>query len=212
MSWRFIFAVLIIIAGASAWGGLRLGDWLVAHGPPVVELPNHSQAATVPVLNADGRPFIAQPPQPLVDGRLAVPEPPPETHWEIPAQSIAETTFNPLVDLATTPITMDEAQQIAASGGQKLQGIADVGNLGLGTSATRVQNQPIQPIELPAMPTTPSPSANAGAWQAHLRQDLQTCSAQGFFDRPSCAWAARNKYCAANNAWGKVDDCPAKRF
>jgi len=204
MSWRFIFAVLIIVAGASAWGGLRLGDWLVAHGPAPVELPNHSARITVPVLNADGRPYVAEPPQPLVDGRLAIPEPVAQTDWHIPEQSLTETEQNPLVDLATTPITMDEAKQIAESGGQALAGIADVGGLGLGSVPTG--QQPLQPIE------TPAPPLSTGAWQASLRQDLQVCSAQGFFERPSCAWAARNKYCGPNNAWGKVADCPAKSF
>jgi len=56
------------------------------------------------------------------------------------------------------------------------------------------------------------PVGNAGAWQARLRQDLQACDAESFFDRPSCAWAARNRYCTPNNAWGRVADCPAKNF
>src|SRR5690606_24626630 len=67
MSWRIIFAVLIVMAGASAWGGLRLGDWLVAHGPVAPPVLVHPELANdVPVLDANGLPYTAQPPQPLV--------------------------------------------------------------------------------------------------------------------------------------------------
>lgn len=198
MSWRFIIAILLVAAGASAWGGLQLGDWLVAHGPVAKQVPSQTPVAVVPLLDANGQPFVAQPPQPLVDGHLAIPQKLPQVAWEIPDQSLNSTMANATIQVATTPITMVEAQQLASSGGQKLQGIADVGNLGLGAGA--VSNQPIQPVEVPPPPPPPAPvaSVNNQAWQARLRQDLQACSAQSFFDRPSCAWAARNKYCEPN--------------
>ena len=214
MSWRFIFVVLLIAAGASAWGGVHLGDWLVAHGPQAPVTADRPELSTVPVLDANGRPYVAQPPQPLVDGRLAVPEAPPEIAWEIPKKSLSETD-NPVIDLATTTITMMEAQQIAAAGNQQLQGIADVGDLGLGSGASSSGAQPLQPIEpvQTAGYVAPAPSgAQNNSWQASLRQDLQACSALGFFERPSCAWAARNKYCEPNKGWGKSGDCPAKSF
>lgn len=216
MSWRFIFAMLVIAAGASAWGGLRLGDWLVAHGPiapPVVEDP--SAILATPVLDANGLPFMAQPPQPLVNGQQGVPDVPDQIAWEIPDQSLDQTKATAAIELATTTITMEEAMQIAEAGtGQSFQGIADVGDLVLGTGGA---NQPLQPVEMaPAPPPPPiagTPAAGGNqAWQASLRQDLQACSAQSFFDRPSCAWTARNKYCEPNNAWGRTPDCPAKSF
>src|SRR5690606_27272963 len=132
MSWRFIFVVLAIAAGACAWGGVQLGDWLVAHGPqqaPAAAEP--PELSVVPVLDANGRPFVAQPPQPLVDGRLAVPEPLTEVAWQIPKKALTDTD-NPVIDLATTTITMVEAQEIAQAGNQRLVGIADVGDLNLG--------------------------------------------------------------------------------
>jgi len=70
----------------------------------------------------------------------------------------------------------------------------------------------VPPMFVPPPPPPPVVTPRNQSWQASLRQDLQACSAQGFFDRPSCAWAARNKYCEPNNAWGKVGDCPAKSF
>jgi hypothetical protein len=216
MSWRFIFAILVIAAGASAWGGLRLGDWLVAHGPVAPPIPEHPELSSVPVLDANGLPFVAQPPQPLMNGSLGVPEQPEQIAWQIPETSLDDTKSNSTIAVATTPITMDEARQIAeAQADGSLQGIADVSGLGLGTARQTAQNQPLQPIEVAPPPPPPSSSTQTAgnqAWQANLRQDLQVCSAQGFFDRPSCAWAARNKYCEPNNAWGRTPDCPAKSF
>jgi hypothetical protein len=215
MSWRFILAILILAAGASAWGGLRLGDWLVAHGPVAPSIPEHPELSSVPVLDANGKPFLAQPPQPLMNGTQGVPEQPEQIAWQIPETSLDETKSNQTIAVSTTTITMDEARQIAeGQGGGNLQGIADVGGLLGGGNRQVAQNQPLQPIEVapPPPPPAPEPAAANQAWQAHLRQDLQACSAQGFFDRPSCAWAARNRYCEPNKAWGRTPDCPAKSF
>lgn len=214
MSWRFMIAILVVAAGASAWGGIRLGDWLVAHGPVAPPIVPAGEISSVPVLDANGLPYVAQPPQPLVNGQQGVPEAPKQIAWQIPETSLDETKSTAAIDLATTTISMDEARLIAESGGsQALQGIADVSGLGLG-AAPNGQPMPLQPVEVAPPPPPPAPVAakNDQAWQASLRQDLQACSAQGFFDRPSCAWAARNKYCEPNNAWGRTRDCPAKSF
>lgn len=219
MSWRLILVALLLVAGASAWGGLQLGNWLVAHGPAAPVIEEHPELSSVPVLDANGLPYVAQPPQPLVNGQLGVPELPDHFSWEVSEASIEEIKSNPSIAIATTTITMDEARQIAEfmGGAQGLQGIADVGNLGLGAGQPAGQNMPLQPIEV-APPPPPPPAmvtpqgSNGNQWQASLRQELQACSALGFFDRPSCAWAARNKYCEPNNGWGRVRDCPAKSF
>lgn len=214
MSWRFIFGVLVVGLAASAWGGMRLGEWLVAHGPVAPPIPKFAELSDVPVLDANGQPYVAQAPQPLVNGQLGIPEAPEQIAWEIPPASLDETKSNSAIELATTTISMEEARMIAESGPeQSLQGIADVGGLGLGAGSLG-NGQPLQPIEVAPPPPPPPPVAtpNNQSWQASLRQDLQACSAQGFFDRPSCAWAARNKYCEPNNAWGRVADCPAKSF
>lgn len=78
MSWRLLFATLLLALGASAWGGIQLGDWLVAHAPPAAPAPGQDAAASQqPVLDANGRPYVAQPPQPRIDGTLGVPDNPP---------------------------------------------------------------------------------------------------------------------------------------
>lgn len=212
MSWRFILAILLVAAGASAWGGLHLGNWLVAHGPTSPVVPTHPELSDARVLDADGKPFMARPPQPLVNGRQGVPEAPDQVAWQIPETSASELESKAVIHLATTTITMDVARQIAEGDFNVpgLSGIADVGNLAGG----RGGDQSLQPVDVappPPAPSTGTPQSDH-AWQASLRQELQACSAKSFFDRPSCAWAARNKYCQPNNAWGRVRDCPAKSF
>ncbi|KAA0889603.1 hypothetical protein [Pusillimonas sp. ANT_WB101] len=212
MSWRFILAILLIAAGASAWGGLHLGNWLVAHGPSSPVESTDLQLANTPVLDANGQPFMAMPPQPLVNGRLGVPELPDQVAWQIPEASVRQLEASSAIQLSTTTITMDVARQIAQGDFDVpgLSGIADVGNLVGGGSG----RQPLQPVDMAPPPPAPSTATpqNDQAWQASLRRELQACSAKSFFDRPSCAWAARNKYCEPNNAWGRVGNCPAKTF
>lgn len=209
MSWRLIIAILLLAAGASAWGGLQLGDWLIVHSPAQIESrePTEVPVSKTPVLDANGQPFIAAAPQPLPDGRQGVPSLPPPVDWQL------QTT--PLIDehrpiaLATTTISMDEAialaQQNQGGDGSGLQGIANVGSL--------VAPQTVQPVDVPPPPPPPGnePDLNSGNWQAAFQAELKTCESLGFFSRPSCAWAARNKYCEAHDAWGRVQDCPAKK-
>jgi len=215
MSWRSLFALLIVAVAASAWGGLRLGNWLVAHGPALAKpLPDRVEVSSVPLLDANGKAVVAQPPQPLTSGGLGVPQAPAEVAWEIPAKSLDETKANQVVAVSTTPITMVEAQQIAKNNDSRhLVGIGDVGNLmGAQSGGAKPPLQPIDAPEPPPPPPNPSTAPESTAWQASLRQDLQACSAESFFDRPSCAWAARNKYCTPHQAWGTIKDCPAKSF
>lgn len=205
MSWRFLFILLLMAAGASAWGGVRLGEWLVAHGPATPVVTDQADLSDMPVLDADGRPFMAQPPQPLINGQLGIPQTVTDITWHIDADALHEVTGNPGIAIATTSITMDEALEIIAAGNTDFQGIADVGDLGLG--AADFNNMVTQ-----APVATPTPSDNNQGWQNSLSQELRACSALGFFDRPSCAWAARNRYCEPNNGWGRYRDCPAKNF
>ncbi|WP_353173342.1 hypothetical protein [Paracandidimonas soli] len=219
MSWRVLFAILIIAAGASAWGGFRLGDWLVAHTPESPVIPEYPELDGEQILGADGRPFFAQAPQPLVNGRQAVPEPPEPLDWKIEPDVVDRILSNPLISVATTRITLDEAIQIAgrqSGGSAQLDGLADLSGLGLFGGRTNANGQPLQPIDGGPIPPPPdigiSPEVQqaAGDWQAALARDLEACKSEGFFARPSCAWNARNKYCGPNNAWGRAPNCPAK--
>lgn len=204
MSWRFMFVVLIIAAGLSAWGGITLGHWLIAHGPETSPVTEELMVSDVPVLDADGLPYTAQPPQPLVDGRLGVPEPITSIAWDVPEKSLAEEAGELPIAIATTTITMDQDGEF--------QGLADVGDL---IGALQGNQQMLQPVDVPPPPPPPvagvQPQAD-GDWQTSLRQEINACSNLGFFERPSCAWAARNKYCGPRNAWGQTRDCPARSF
>jgi hypothetical protein len=213
MSWRFIFAVLLIAAGASAWGGLQLGNWLIAHGPEKAVYHNEPPMPKVPVLDANGHPYSAQPPQPLVNGQLGDEPKIPPVDWQIKPDESANATPNLNIAMATTTITMDQAKLIAGGGntqGNNLSGIADASSLVGGKPA----NAPLQPVDVPPPPPPPdqTPAPNtSGNWQAQFHRALQICAQKGFFERPSCAWDARNQYCEPNHAWGKVRDCPAKK-
>ncbi|MGB6243044.1 MAG: hypothetical protein WBF69_11270 [Castellaniella sp.] len=207
MSWRLIFAVLLLAAGASAWGGLQLGDWLIIHSPAQVQpAETPVELSDTPILDANGKPFIASAPQPLADGRLGVPSLPPPVDWQIQTTPLMD-EHRPIA-LATTTISMDEAIALAAQNqqGGGLQGIADLGTL--------ISSQSVQPIDVPSMPPPPNTAdtqvVGGNDWQAPFQAELKACEALGFFSRPSCAWAARNKYCEAHQAWGKAKDCPAK--
>lgn len=210
MSWRFMFVVLIIAAGLSAWGGITLGHWLIAHGPETSPVTEELMVSDVAVLDADGRPYTAQPPQPLIDGRMGVPEPVTNIAWDVPEKSLAEEAGELPIAIATTRITLEQARTL--SGPDGLQGLADVGDL---IGALQGNQQVLQPIEIPPPPAAPAPQTQPqadGDWQFRLHQEINACNSLGFFERPSCAWAARNKYCGPRNAWGHTRDCPARSF
>lgn len=215
MSWRVMFAILLVLAGASAWGGLRLGDWLVAHGPTAAAAPGRPELDPVEVLNADGRPFSQQPPQPLVNGQLAIPQGVEPVQWQIAESAAGDTLSSKVIAVSTSPITMVEAKEIAAMGQTRLSGIGDVGDLMTNLNTQTTGNVPLQPVEMPDQPPPPpqTPINGAGSgqanWQAKLQNELQQCSEESFFDRPSCVWSARNKYCTPNNAWGQIEECPS---
>ncbi len=212
MSWRFMFVVLIVAAGLSAWGGITLGHWLISHGPETPPVVENLMTSDVPVLDADGRPFTAQPPQPLLNGQHGVPDSTVQIAWQLPETSLAEEAGELPIAIATTTITMEEARNIALAGDAQFQGIANVGDL---IGALQSNQQSLQPIDVPPPPPAPGHDTAAGMdgdWQLNLRQEINACDRLGFFDRPSCAWSARNKYCAPRNAWGNARDCPAKSF
>jgi len=230
MSWRVLFAVLLLAIGGAAFGGIQLGDWLVAHAPPATPPTpgqENTEASQQPVLDANGRPYVAQPPQPRVDGTLGVPDRPAGADWTIPTVSLFDTVTDPSVQISRDGVSMDQARQLAASSDVPLpSGGSDVTTLdlqSLGNQGTGVQptsqlppirpaqdlaaNTPQQPV---AMTQSSAPQNNPGRWQDALRHELAQCAERGFFERPTCSWNARNKYCAPNRAWGAIPECPQR--
>ncbi|MFA5663032.1 hypothetical protein [Castellaniella sp.] len=212
MSWRLIIAFLLLAAGFSAWGGLQLGDWLIAHGPTQIQMPaHHPELDSSASLDAQGRPFVATAPQLLPNGRQGVPSMMPPVDWSIETTSLMEQA-GPIA-LATTTITLDQAIEQAAlrqMGGTPADPLAGIGVPGGGHFV-----QPIDVTEPSMSPDGPpvgrTGQVGGGSWQAEFRAELKACENVGFFSRPSCAWAVRNQYCEPNAAWGKVEGCPARK-
>lgn len=222
MSWRILLATLLLGIAASVWGGLQLGNWLIENGPLKSDVFDaYQDLYSVPTLDADGKPYVPAPPQPLVDGRLAVPETPEPEQWEIDTATDL-LTERPPIALATAAggfgggsVTRNH---VSPSG---LQGLAQVGNLQQNQLITSTPNENvIQPIDIGTPPPPPSqevqvsnlPVASNPNWQIDFQREFKACEALGFTKSPSCKWDARNKYCGPNNAWGRVPNCPAKSF
>lgn len=220
MSWRILITALLLTIAAAAWGGLQLGYWLIEHGPlkktEVVDA--YQDLYTMPTLGADGKPYVPAPPQPLVDGRLAVPQAPEGADWQIePANLLAERRPIALATAAGGSSSGSVARNHVSSSG--LRGIAQIGNLNEQTTSSPNENV-LQPIDLGSTPAPPSqvvevsglPVNSNPNWQIDFQRELKACDALSFTRTPSCKWDARNKYCGPNNAWGKVPGCPAKAF
>ena len=204
MSWRVLILFLIMVVFGAGIGGVMLGEWLVESAPSVV---SRSQLAGAkdpePVLDANGKPYAAQPPQPLVDGTLGIPREMAETDWKIP-----ETTVVDVQDGA-----MRQLDTVAGLP----PGPADVATLDV-SIATETSAPPTASAAPPPatqnkpITSPPPPRAAPTDWQQLLRKDIAQCESLGFFQRPSCIQNARNRHCNPNNAWGKVPDCPARSF
>lgn len=229
MSWRFLLVVLLLALGASAFGGMRLGDWLVEHAPPSTPAPGQDENGTQPVLDANGRAFVAQPPQPRVDGTLGIPDKPADLKWNVQMVSLFDTVKDPSVLLSKSGMTAEQAREVAAAAQTTLpSGGSDVSTLDL---MPPVPAAPVAPPirgqisvssgyggaelmqQAPQMAyaqARPAPAAGANGWQGALRQELAQCANAGFFERPTCSWNARNKYCAPNQAWGSIAECPRR--
>ncbi|WP_188589741.1 hypothetical protein [Achromobacter denitrificans] len=222
MSWRFLFATLLVALGASAWGGIQLGDWLVAHAPTAAPAPGQDAAASQqPVLDANGRPYVAQPPQPRIDGTLGVPDKPADREWQVNTVSLFDSVSDPNVKISRERISPEQAREIAAASHVPLpSGTSDVSTLDLqapGTSSAVNGGQAQaggygtpQMVQAPPPPPNTAQAPGALGWQDALKRELAQCATQGFFERPSCSWAARNKYCGPNRAWGTMAECPAR--
>jgi hypothetical protein len=222
MSWRFLFVTLLLALGVSAWGGVRLGDWLVEHSPPAAPKQEAGADANQPVLDANGKPYTAQPPQPRIDGTLGVPEKPAETKWDITPTSLFDTVNDPAVLISKSGVTADQARKLAdaSRSAQPPPGDSDANALDLSASTQPQTNNVPGPIQVAGTfastaivqqsQATQDAVPTQQGWQNSLRSELARCADAGFFERPSCSWNARNKYCAPNRAWGTMPECPSR--
>jgi hypothetical protein len=200
MSWRLLLTVLLLALGAAAWGGIQLGDWLVAHAPRATPAPGQeSDLLQQPILDANGRPYVAQPPQPRIDGTLGVPDKPADTQWTVPMVSLFDTVTNPAVQISRDggPLAKEPGMAAHPPGGM-LTSPSDIQTLDLqareasSSGGPAVQDQ--QPSNTPARasgspapmrapPSATAPPAGAKGWQEALKRELANCANQGFFER-----------------------------
>lgn len=62
----------------------------------------------------------------------------------------------------------------------------------------------------PSLRITEIPAQNPLAWVDALKGELARCAELGFFERPDCAWKARQQFCEPNRGWGAVKECPTQ--
>ncbi len=202
MSWRVLILFLIMVAFGAGVGGIMLGEWLVESAPSAVSRSNTAGTKDPePVLNADGKPFAPQPPQPLVDGTLGVPKTMAETEWKIPETSVVDVQDGEMRHLDTVSGLPPGPADVATVDVSRANGTSTPSTTG---AAPPPQNN--------AVTKPPAPRASTTDWLQSLRKEMTQCESLGFFQRPSCIQNARNRYCNPNNAWGKVPECPARSF
>jgi hypothetical protein len=228
MSWRALIVFLLLAALASWQGGVQLGEWLVARAPESVSASSRPKESQDQLLDANGKPFTAQPPQPRVDGTLGSPRERTAIDWKITptlATQFSEDHTAMKVD-AEGHVIIDGSEggyerrdhELSAGGKGLPSGQNDIATLDI---ANPRQDSPAGGAR--TYPTTGGNSANATppfasqqprsaqlTWQQKLKSELDQCASQGFFQRPTCIQNARNRHCGPNNAWGKNPDCPAR--
>lgn len=220
MSWRVLIIFLLIAALASWQGGIQLGEWLVSRAPETVASTSRPKDSNEQMLDANGKPFTAQPPQPRIDGTLGTPRERTLIDWQV--TNTLATQFNE--DPESMKIDIDgqligyageggyerRDHELSAGGKGLPQGQDDITTLDV--TSTRQNADASSTRSTPVTNTAPARSTQPVqlTWQQKLKTDLDQCATQGFFQRPTCIQNARNRYCAPNNAWGKHPDCPSR--
>ncbi len=220
MSWRALIIFLLLAAVASWQGGMQLGEWLVERAPESIASASGSKDDKAQLLDANGKPFTAQPPQPRIDGTLGVPRETAPVEWTITP------VIATLTDEGSTTMAVDgegnyerRDSELAAGGAELAQAQNDVATLDVGipkpeTTRSSGSDPGTQQNSRNAQAADPTkaPVVTIISWQQNLKKEIELCGNLGFFQRPTCIQNARNKFCAPNNAWGKTTDCPAREF
>ena len=84
---------------------LATGWWRMPRSPR--PRPADGADGQQPVLDANGRPYVAQPPQPRIDGTLGVPDKPADREWAINTVSLFDSVSDPNVKLSRERISAD---------------------------------------------------------------------------------------------------------
>lgn len=190
MSWRTLIIFLLLAAVASWQGGRQLGHWLIEQAPESIASASKPTDDRSLVLDADGKPFAPQPPQPRIDGTLGVPRDMEPIEWTITAVIASREDAN----------SFEQEGEGGDESDNSPDGDQDsVRTLDVTSSTAAAPPRSGQPIAI-----------TSDDWQQALANELARCNSVGFFRRIGCVDAAQNKFCGPNNAWGKVAGCPAR--
>ena len=225
MSWRFLFLFLVLAAASAVFGGIELGDWLIEHAPEsIAQASANAKSDRDVVLDANGKPFRAQPPQPRIDGTLGVPREMAPVEWTIAAVTAMQ--IEP--EANATQVGTDEPQELPTAGVGLSTAANDISTVDVsGARSTASIPAPVTAPPASGKPPAPAPvaprdrappsaaaaaAANIPGWQQSLRREIEICNNLGFFQRPTCVQNARNKICTPNDGWGKVPECPPRTY
>lgn len=147
-----------------------------------------------------------------------MPDQPASRDWAVNTVSLFDTTGDPAVQISRDSITMDRAREIAANSDVPLpSGNSDITTLDLQALGGQAPIVPQEAIPASGMQQNPAavaqvaPQTNrAGGAAGRTRCAANWPTAPRRAERPSCSWAARNKYCAPNRAWGTMAECPRR--
>lgn len=224
MSWRVLIIILVLAGIGSWWGGVELGEWLVKKAPDAISSANGAKTGSAEAtLDANGQPYVAQPPQPRIDGTLGIPK-----EFAAPEWTILPITVDGVVRDSDDMIRIDvpkaeadmEHHEAAVGGSDLPQGPVDVVTIDVPKLPEyRTPTAPAPTVVAPPSKSNPPPARsepkkpavttdNKAGWQQALKTDIGRCGQFGFFDRPRCIEQVQRKYCGPNNAWGKIPDCP----
>lgn len=193
MSWRFLLASIMVSALMAALVGYVAGVWLANHSPKTANLPNVSANDPPPALDVYGRPILREPMQLLFDGSIGMidrEEPTPD--WKVYPHQLA----------TVEKVQIDPALLVDIVAGAPRQAFSQEltqGEVGESTkSTTRIASQ------------TKATSQVQFEWEVPFRVAMAQCRTQTLSARRQCIRQVREQFCAPNQAWGQVDDCPAR--
>lgn len=189
MSWRLLIFTIIVFAGVATALGLQAGDYLVERVPVQANIPNVTELDPPVEYDDQGQLIVPQPMQPLLDGSQGLASANPEVDWAVKEASLGDTIKN------------EERSAMYAEENLRLSGAVTQGSTG--------ETKNFQPIRRGNSSQGGSAGGNL-SWVGTFNQAMTQCRALSFNDRPSCVSRVRNQYCGANNAWGRVADCPAR--
>jgi hypothetical protein len=142
MSWRVLLSILTVTGLVSWWAGIELGEWLVQKAPDAISSTTGNKSKTsIPTLDANGRAYVAEPPQPRIDGSLGVPKEIVPSDWSIVAIDVDGVVrdSDEMIRIDVPKTEAELATQTLAAGGNELpKGPNDIATLDVASTNTQI--------------------------------------------------------------------------